>query len=208
MTELTRTRGGGNRHPVFDSERFVQMKHSNVSRAKALQSILANVIAKGTTPITQARMAWERKQPAQAAHVIHNLKGCVANLGGMRVYELAKLAEIRLEISADPSEVLQLLNDLEHELTLFIQTARDWLLETGEDREQRVVIEPEQRVLLTSYLLDSNILACDLFESLENELRALMNPRDFQGLHRAMENLNFTQALVHLASLSKNSEGV
>lgn len=205
MTEFTRTRGGGNRHPIFDSERFVRMKRSDPSNAEALLRILASVIAKSTTPTTQARMAWERKQPAQAAHVIHNLKGCVANLGGMRVYELAKLAEIRLEVSADPSEVLQLLNDLERELTLFIQTARDWLVETREDREQRVVIEPEQRVLLTSYLLDSNILACDIFEELENELRALMDPRDFQGLHSAMENLNFTQALVHLASLSKIS---
>lgn len=199
MIDNTAHKGGSLCHPVFDAERFVRLLATDKHRATALISILANVISNGQTPISEARSAFARRQPAQAAHVIHNLKGCIANLGGMRVYEVACELEPKLEAGVDIEDAEYLLNQLEDELKVYLETAQKWIADISFKNRQTSVMQEEQLQLLKTYLLDSNILACELFESLRPNLRAQLNTRDYDGLLKAMDNMNFAQAMVHLA---------
>lgn len=198
MIEHSERKGGGSRHPVFDAGRFARLLQADSGRASATLSILANVIANGCTPVSEARSAFHRKQPAQAAHVIHNLKGCIANLGGMRVFEIACLLEPKLEAGVDQAEAHLLLEKLEREMTAYLAAARGWLSEGNQWLVQHTNVEQQQLQQLKQYLLDSNILACDLFDELRPVLQMRLSVKDYQSLAKAIDNMNFSQAMAHL----------
>ncbi len=202
MIEHADSKGGSLCHPAFDATHLAKLLKADSYRAHALLSILADVVANGTTPVQEARSAYLRKQPAQAAHVIHNLKGCAANLGGVRVFNLACVLEPKLEARVDREDVELLLTQLEEELRTFLAEARRWM------NAREAKINPrsdhsEQLLRFKEYLLDSNILACDIFESLRPVLSQTMGHEDFEALARAMDTLNFAKAVVHLSQVTE-----
>lgn len=203
MIEHTDSKGGSLCHPVFDPLRLTKMLDADVRRASSVISILNNVISNGTTPINEARNAFKRKQPAQAAHVVHNLKGCVLNLGGMRVFEVACVLEPKLEAGVDSDEANKLLDQLEYELNAYLAEIKLWITQNYSAFREPIKTENAQLELLKQYLLDCNILACDIFDELRPALQQHLTARDYSALSKAMEAMNFAQAMVHLTTSYK-----
>ena len=199
MIEYTDFKGGSSRHSIFDTDRMTKMLAADAGRAPALLGILTNVLANGSTPISEARKAFLRKQPAQAAHVIHNLKGCISNLGGQRVFQVANILEPKLEAGVDENEVNQLLDQLDYELSAYLKAARTWLNGNYAPHQQVTPASHSQLQLLKQYLLDCNFLACDVFEALRPTLKNMLPTEEYLALNKAMDAMNFTQAIAHLA---------
>jgi len=201
MNDYTNTRGGSVCHSVFDSERLTNLLQADATRATAIVGILTNVIASGCSPVKEARSALQRKQPSQAAHVIHNLKGCIANLGGAKVFTVASALETKLEAGLEKQEAESLLCELQDELSAYLTEAQEWL-----HTASIPMIGPSGPLnrshlyQLKHYLLDNNILACDAFDELREPLQNHLSTRDFNGLSKAMESLNFAKAVAHLTT--------
>ena len=187
---------------VFDPRRIDKHIKTNPCRAIAIFDIVSQLIAADVTPIEQARAALLRQQPEQAAHLIHNLKSSVGNLGGMRVCDIANDLERLLDGKSRPPIVHSFLDSLEREFVLFLKAAHNWL----DSRKERYQKGPLDRmdsnghllIELKQYLSDSNLKALEIFGHISEALQSSLVEEDFNVLDQAMQNLNFSLALEYI----------
>lgn len=200
--------------PVFSPHRLLRHMGAQSSRAVAILDIVRGMISRGRAPIEQARAAIELGHLSAAAQEFHHLKGSVANLGAMRVYELADELECGLRADADPVIIEQLITCLEREFDRFVSEALQWL-KREEARFLPTVnakpsTEDEKLVALALSLEEHNFNACELFEQLRPNLKKALTSKDFDALEGAISELAFDQARgylpnpLHLPSVQDN----
>lgn len=184
--------------PVFSPERLLRHMDARSSRAVAILEIVRSITSRGRAPIDQARAAIEQGDLPAAAQIFLHLKGKVANLGGMRVYQLADELERGLAMDADPVLIEQLISCIERELDRFIGEAEKWL-NKEETRllpnvKTQIITENQQLAALALSLEEHNFSACELFEQLRPNLKRALTDADFCALEGAIAELAFDQA--------------
>lgn len=195
---------------VFNADKLEKHVHNSPSRALAIFDIVTRFISKGAQPIQEARQAIARKQPIQAAHTFHTLKGSVANLGGMRVWDLANELEHLLEFEPNNPSIAGFIDCAERELLQFLTAAERWL----EEQKQRHIEHSPLTVQnitdslfeLTQLLQESNLKAIDCFMILQSHIREELQDEYYQNLYNAVMSLNFNDALLILNQLTINDQ--
>lgn len=188
--------------PIFCPKRLLRHMEARGSRAVAVMEVVQSIITRGRTPIDQARSAINQGQLPCAAQTFHHLKGCVANLGGMRVYELADQLERGLDQDVDPIMIEQLISCIEREFDAFIGEARKWL-----QQEEALLLpnfdadrstEDQKLAELVVSLKENNFNACEIFEQMHFNLKRTLPNSDFKALNLAISELAFERALEYL----------
>lgn len=186
---------------VFDPRKLEEHIAKSASRAMAIFDIVERLVSTGVAPITETRAAFARDQHHQAAHMLHTLRGSVANLGGQRVCELAGELEDLLDRGANITAIHELLNCLEREFVLLLKNAELWLntqrrsLDPNLQRPRGWELRLQQ---LRECLQENNLKALDLFEELQFQLQHQMGPEEFSGFREALQTLDFPNALLRI----------
>lgn len=191
---------------IFEPSKLEHHISRSESRARAILDIVQNLIDAGQSPVREIRAAIQRAQYHQAAHMLHTLRGSVANLGGQRVCELAGDLEELLDKEDKFDPVEPLLEHLEREFALFLGDASQWL----EQQRSRYALQThnprrrEERLrLFCDCLAENDLRAFDLFEELQQHLQAHMAPPDFLGFSAALQSLDFGAALGYMRRCSR-----
>lgn len=186
---------------IFEPSKLEHHIARSDSRARAIMEIVQNLVDAGNAPIQEMRAAIQRSQYHQAAHMLHTLRGSVANLGGQRVCELTMELEQLLDAGETTNLVTQLLDWLDQEFSLFLGDASEWL----ERQKEKYALQTqhprrlqERMQLLSDCLAENDLRAFDLFEELERHLQKQMAAPDFLAFSAALQSLEFGKALTYM----------
>ncbi|MBF0422255.1 MAG: response regulator [Magnetococcales bacterium] len=130
----------------------------------------------------------------EAASRLHKLRGGMGNLGLVSLSELADTAERAIHEGA-LERLSLLLNVLAERWTVFQTAARRSLLSDGGMAETLPPMSREQIERLTTLLGDGDLGAVEIYERIAPALIKRLGGAQGQALDRAMEQLQFGQAL-------------
>lgn len=191
---------------AFNPERLNRHIKQCHSRAVAIIEIVDQLLNKGEHPISEARQAFRRRQPHQASHMLHSLRGSINNIGAIRVVSIAHDLEKHLDCIKPNHELIEGLFDaINREYVIFLKEAEKWLNHQRSQLTSAAALklaEDKAKVVQLKYYLESNNLkAHDVFQSLQDRLQSSLSTEDFLHLNSSINQLEFDKALSCIQTL-------
>ncbi|MES2071743.1 MAG: PAS domain S-box protein [Pseudomonadota bacterium] len=116
--------------PVFDPGQLMAITRGKPQHTATMLGLVRKVVENGTTPVSEARKAWQEGRPDDAARMLHTLRGMMGTLGAKRFASAA--LELEKTLPHEPAEKLaRMFSQVEQELAAAIAKARAWIAEQG-----------------------------------------------------------------------------
>ncbi len=181
----------------FDPHRLLASAQDNPIYRNTIISLLKKIVDNGTAPISEARLAWNDERSTDAARMLHALRGTIGTLGARRFSDATVEIEAAI-LNNEKDRVEHLFFLLEKELSTTISAVSQWLGEqvspNTDDNDPSELDMAEIRQLRI-LLLEKNLDACDLYAKLRPGLAQYKNHVEIDALDRAMDHLDFVEAI-------------
>ncbi|MFZ6644945.1 PAS domain S-box protein [Undibacterium sp. TJN25] len=116
--------------PVFDPGHLMAITKGKPQHTATMLGLVRKVVENGTTPVTEARQAWQEGRADDAARMLHTLRGMMGTLGAKRFANAALELEKTLPHEA-AEKLATMFGRVEQELDAAIEKARVWVEEQG-----------------------------------------------------------------------------
>ncbi|MES2105093.1 MAG: PAS domain S-box protein [Pseudomonadota bacterium] len=116
--------------PVFDPGHLMAITRGKPQHTATMLGLVRKLVENGTTPVIEARQAWQQGRPVDAARMLHTLRGMMGTLGAKRFANAALALEKNLPEEAT-EKLAAMFSLVEQELDAAIAEARAWVAEQG-----------------------------------------------------------------------------
>ncbi|MDR3480131.1 MAG: CHASE domain-containing protein [Burkholderiaceae bacterium] len=113
-------------HTVLALDQLIEVAVGNAAYRDTILDLLRRIVDRGAAPIDATRRAWREGRTAEAARILHSLRGEVGTLGAERFAQATRDAE-RAIANNDAQHIESLLDAAERELEVALSATRDWL---------------------------------------------------------------------------------
>ncbi|RYG09885.1 MAG: sensor histidine kinase, partial [Chitinophagaceae bacterium] len=184
---------------IFDPTQLMLLATRDHSYLAVVVNLIKSVVDSGQTKFNTMLTAYMKGDHAEAAAMLHSMRGSIGTLGARRFASSALALELAIK-NDKPLDVEPLIRVTE-------QTLRDTITEASIWIEQQQINSTNQISSIASdasfanmkqfrkLLSEQNLAACDRYEQLKSFLGSRLTEENFSNLDAAINGLNFDDAL-------------
>jgi signal transduction histidine kinase/CHASE1-domain containing sensor protein/DNA-binding response OmpR family regulator len=197
--------------PVFDGEQLRLLVQHGGPHAQAIYAMLGKIISNGSAPVDEARAAWSEGRKSAATRLLHTMRGSLGSFGMKRFAALTLELEAAIRDSgdddADGGGIEALFEEAVAELHVALGAIREWM-ETQPAPSATAMsttaaaLDPGQLARLRVLLSEYDMQACEVYIALRPALLAHAGEDQIAAIDRAIDLLDFRQALDCLRRMS------
>ncbi|MFC4157913.1 ATP-binding protein [Chitinimonas lacunae] len=179
---------------VLRLERLLGQFDPTSPLGNGLRELVANIVARGTAPIDNARAAWLEGRREDVAMLFHTLRGSLGSIGAERLVASSAAVEQALREGRDEA-VNRLIDRAYADLVETLAALTQWHASTAPQAEHPMTpLDPDQLRQLRILLHQQNLAAVGLYQELRPGLVDQWGAERTARLDTAIDQLDFATA--------------
>ncbi|MES2354050.1 MAG: response regulator [Pseudomonadota bacterium] len=192
-----------NKQSVFNLDQLLSIAKDNPPYKETIIRMVKRIVKAGTTPLTDARHAWDEGRARDAARLFHTMRGEIGTLGAQR-FAQATLDVEHAILDNHSEQVESLFKIADQELHATLSAARDWLekeIEPNTQTRNIAALDMVKIKQLQILLTEKNMEACEVYVMIRPGLADQIGRVEIVPLDQAIDRLDFDEAIDYLNNI-------